>query len=60
MDENDLLSHSLAVLSDTTKADSDYVPSTENTTKKGKGSDNNSDKEFRGNVSKSFSDLAKN
>ena len=48
------------MLSDATKADSDHIPSTENTTKKGKGSDKNSDKEFRENVSKLFSELAKN
>ena len=60
MDENDLLSHSLAVLSDSTKVDSDHVPTTQKPGKKGKNDDKNADKDFRENVSKSFSELAKN
>ena len=56
-DENELLRHSLAQLSDDTKVDSDHVPKTSLTTKK--GGKNSNDQDFKMGVSKAFKELSK-
>ena len=59
-DDHELLSHSLAKLSDDAKVDLTTVPPTSNACNKDKTKEKLAEKEFRENVSKSFSELARN
>ena len=58
LDTHNLLSHSLAKLSDETKVDSIHVPERSGSGHKGKGADKKSDQEFKDKILTSFSALA--
>ena len=58
-DENDLLAHSLAKLSDDVRVDSDNVPNTMETSKINKLKDQKADEKFKKDVSEAFMQLSR-